>query len=338
MKEKKTKLSKAMIRTIIVVAVIAATVTALLIANLFLPVKYISAYFVFSREALPEYSARVTFADVGYGDCILAEFPDGEVVLIDGGDGSYSHELKLLTLLNRRGIQKIDYLVCTSVKPEHCGGLAEILRYKTVGKVFAPYCVATRINEEYRRFQEEAEKFDEEICEYGVGASGVGWAFSFLSPTVHTLEEEGSEYFDMNENPTTERINRASAVMWLECLGVNFLLSSDMTATVADKLVAAYLVDGLKDANDEPVRLEECDFMTVALHGAEEGAYARLWEITSPSAAVVSVGENGRGAPSLAAIADAQRFVGEELYRTDETGTLTVTISDGTYFIGKEKS
>lgn len=340
MRKKKTRFSKSLIRSVIAAAVVAVAVIAILITNLFLPVKYLSAYLCLSREGLPENTSRVTFVDVGYGDCILAEFSDGKVLLIDGGDGRYSHELKLLTLLNRRGIRTIDYLVCTSVKSEHCGGLAEILRYKEVGKIYAPYCTVTRITEEYRRFHEEAERSGAQrvFCEFGEGESGSDWSFCFLSPAVHTAEWEGSEYYDMNRDPTAENVNNASAVIWLHSAGIDFLLLSDITAKVADKLVREYLVDGLKDPDGVSVRLEDCNVVMTALHGGEEGIYARLWDLTMPETAVISVGENGRGAPSLAALADAQGAVGEELYRTDEQGTLTVVVRDGSYVIEKEKS
>lgn len=332
---KKTKLSRKAVRSVVTAAVLAIIVTVVLVINIFIPVKYLSAYLVFKRDKLPENSARVTFIDVGFGDSILAELPDGKVMLIDGGNGSYSNQLKILSLLNKRGVDTIDYLICTSVKSEHCGGLTEIIKYKSIEKIYLPYCTVTRINNSFYNFNSAAYAHgNTEICEYGNGESGDGWSFSFLSPTVHAAQTEGAEYFDMNSDPTDENINNASAVIWLTCAGVNFLFMSDATSSTSVKILAAYYVGGLCGADGNEVKLEECDVVSVAMHGAEGGTCTPLYDLLSPSAAVISVGENSISAPSVSAIADAQAYTGDDLYRTDIDGTVTVTASGGKFTIG----
>lgn len=330
---KRKKFPKKILRSVIISAVVAVAVTALLITNIFIPVKYFSAYIVFVKDVLPENGARVTFIDVDYGDSILVELPDGKTMLIDGGDGSYPHELELLSVLNKRGVTAIDYLICTSVNKEHCGGLAEIIKYKKVSKIYMPYCTVTRINDSFYNFYESVYCGAEiDYCEYGNGEIGDGWSFCFLTPTVHTATAAGSEYYELNSDPTDENINNASAVVWLECLGVDFLFLSDATTAVCDKIIAAYSVDGLMFGG-KSISLTDCDIVSVAMHGGEDGTCAPLYDLIRPHAAVISVGDNGYGAPSLAAIADAQACVADNLYRTDTHGTVTVTVRDGNFTI-----
>ena len=127
-KKGNAKRSKGRIAAIASAAVVAVAFAALIITNIFVPVKYLSAYLV-ARGERQQGVLTVTFLDVGYGDCTLCELPDGKVLLIDGGDGAYANTLSILRKLNSRGIDKIDYLFCSSVLGEYCGGLPEILRY-----------------------------------------------------------------------------------------------------------------------------------------------------------------------------------------------------------------
>ncbi|MCJ7663626.1 MAG: ComEC/Rec2 family competence protein, partial [Desulfobacterales bacterium] len=75
---------------------------------------------------------RVTFLDVGQGDCTLVEFPRGKRMLIDGG-GFYGDfdvgEMVIAPLLWERRILKIDYLVLSHPQPDHYKGLIFIAKH-----------------------------------------------------------------------------------------------------------------------------------------------------------------------------------------------------------------
>jgi competence protein ComEC len=79
-----------------------------------------------------EQGMRVTFLDVGQGDCTLVEFPRGKTMLIDGG-GFYGDfdvgEKVIAPLLWERRILKIDYLVLSHPQPDHYKGLIFIAKH-----------------------------------------------------------------------------------------------------------------------------------------------------------------------------------------------------------------
>lgn len=80
--------------------------------------------------------------------------------------------------------------------------------------------------------------------------------------------------------------------------------------------------------------LDSLDFLKVAHHGSAYSTSAEFLELTSPEAAFISVGAgNAYGHPSqetAARLAEA----GAEIYRTDELGSIMLTIcADGTYTI-----
>ena len=178
------KLRKSVVTLIVTAAVLISLIIALLITNLFVPVKYLSAYTV-KPHTNERGTMRVNYIDVGFGDCTLIELPDGKNVLIDGGDGAYSNTLHILKYLNGRGVDKIDWLICTSVKSEHCGGLAEIVKYKDVGYAYIPYCRNARITGEYNSFKAalERKKVRYSYACVGEGIEGGDYFLTFLSPT-----------------------------------------------------------------------------------------------------------------------------------------------------------
>ena len=280
---------------------------------------------------------RVTFLDVGYGDCTFVEFPDGKTLLIDGGDGSYPNMLELFRFLNGRATDKIDYLVCTSVTKERCGGLAEILDYRQVGEVFSPYCLATNLNSSYREFSRalRGRGVKNSICEYGAGVFGEDYFFCFLSPSPHTAA--GGEYELINAAPTTENIMNASANIYLEYKNNGFLILGDGTSSSFLKLVDQYSNLGGFEANGKIVKFDNCKIVKIANHGAENSVCSPLYDLIKPQTAILSVSSGNATLPCLQAIADAQRYCSDNLYRTDRDGTVTVTTDGFDYVLRKEK-
>lgn len=334
---RKKKLTKGVICSVISAALAAVLSIAILVANFFIPVKYLSAYVNPKKDKNEEGTLRVSFIDVGFGDSTLIELPDGKTVLVDAGNGRRVGQLKILKLLNRRGIDFIDYLVCSSPRSERCGGLAEILKYKKVGAIFMPYCLSEQINAEYYAFCKEYKKsgISAKYCEYGEGVFTDEYKFAFLSPSYHGLA--GGEYEALNSNPAnSDNVNNASAVIWLEYSGISFLLCGDVSADVLTKIFTSYSVGGA-EMGDYTIRLDKCSVIKAGNHGSASSVNTAVYDLLSPQAAIISVGENGRGLPSTEAISAAQNNAGDRLYRTDLCGTVTVLVKDGKLGVIKEK-
>lgn len=96
----------------------------------------------FSRNA--DGRLRVSIIDVGQGDSILIETPNGSVILIDGGgtpqwkrdlgedpfepDIRGVGEVAVAATLFRRGIANVDIAMLTHADGDHAAGLAEVIR------------------------------------------------------------------------------------------------------------------------------------------------------------------------------------------------------------------
>lgn len=328
MKKAVKKLSKAKLWAIISSVIVSLFALAILIINIFIPVKYLASYFVAGNRENVD-NMRVSFIDVGFGDCIIIELPDGKNMLIDAGNGRYSNNLKVLKELNRREIDNIDYLVCSSVNGEHCGGLAEVLKFKDVKTVFMPYCKNKYITDEFRALVEQTEIRGIEVLysEYKSGIAGDGYFFTFLSPSVKELD--GGEYSDLNANPSKSTRNNSSAVIWLEYADTAFLFTSDVETDVLNSIVTSSQIA----AQDYPVKLEKCKIVQVANHGEDISACAMFYDYISPEAAIISVGENGKSCPSVSVMSDIINCVDKNIYRTDELGNIDIVVTSSGYTI-----
>ena len=335
-KKRKKHILKTTKKAIVLSIIAVVLIIAVLITNAFIPIKYLSAY-ISSTDKNRQGEMRVRFLDVGFGDCALVELPDGKNLLIDGGDGIYSHELSLLKTLNSSGIDVIDYLVCTSVFSEHCGGLEEILKYKKVKTVYAPYCTNASNFNEYSAFISRAERSAEvvKISEIGEGVtSEYGYTFTFLSPTTYTFS--GGEYDLFNKNPTEQNARAASAVLWLEYAGRGIMFLSDATYGVQSAISVTYSLGGALYFNGRNIDITKCMAVKTACHGASGSVCEAFYDLISPEAAIISVGENGRSYPAEDVVLNLQNKC--SLYRTDADGTICIKIgANGNYGLTKEK-
>ncbi|MCD8040696.1 MAG: MBL fold metallo-hydrolase [Clostridia bacterium] len=342
MKKGAVKLTKGKVAAIVSIAAAAVVVCTLLIINIWFPVKYASAYFT-TRNRSAQDGIYFHFLDVGQADCTIIEFPDGKVMLIDGGDGTYTNTLKIIKALNKLDIDNIDYLVCTSVNGEHCGGLADILQVKSASVIYYPYTTNIYITDEYYEFYKAASASGAEmvISEYGVGASGgkgdTEYFFTFLSPSVHG--SPSGEYALMNSSPTAENMDNASAVMWLQCGDSGVFYAGDVRSSVLDAIAENYTLYKQNDMGSyysyggQEIDFSCCVLCKVANHGNYNSVSPSLYSLLSPVNSVISVGEdNASGSPSIYVMADLYAYGG--IYITMYTGDITIkTDSSGAYVV-----
>ncbi|MBI4561500.1 MAG: DNA internalization-related competence protein ComEC/Rec2, partial [Candidatus Rokubacteria bacterium] len=75
---------------------------------------------------------RVTFLDVGQGDAVFIELPDGQRLLLDGGPGGERRfdvgERVIAPFLWNRAVGQLDVVAMSHSDPDHAGGLAALIR------------------------------------------------------------------------------------------------------------------------------------------------------------------------------------------------------------------
>ena len=237
----------------------------------------------------------VHYIDVGQGDSELV-CCNGEYMLIDAGEPDASDAV--LEYLDRHGIDKLDYLVCTHGHSDHCGGLDAVVESLEVETVFtSPYADDSP---SYEIFTDAVYDAGLELTVPVLGESyRLGEAsFSFIGP----LED----YDNQNDD---------SLVMRLEYGDTSFLFTGDMTAKAEKDLI--------NDGADL-----RCDVLKVGHHGSSgSSCYQFLYE-AQPGIGVISCEKgNSYGHPheeTLSRLDDADVTV----YRTDLEGSIVI-FSDG---------
>ena len=171
-------------------------------------------YSYISPPAAPAFSLQgegettIHFVDVGQGDSIIIELPDGKNMIVDGGPAKSRYAL--FAAIDALNIKKFDYVLLTHTDEDHCGGLAYLLEREgiTFEKVYMPdiptSVITTKI---YKRFCDGVEKSGATAI-YSTPITdieGSGYLFDFITPQP--------TYYQTLKFNTAEKINAVSPII-----------------------------------------------------------------------------------------------------------------------------
>ncbi|MDE6059544.1 MAG: MBL fold metallo-hydrolase [Clostridia bacterium] len=283
-------------------------------------------YFVPLRTLLPairiepraEGEMRVHFMGVGEGDCTILEFPDGNVLVVDSGDGSFDTENKLIRYV--KGLNATSYsVVATHADIDHYGGFAELIRTFGADTVYTPF--AKSYVGAYKRFTAAVKDSGAQVqtlMRYSVIDNPSGAYAVCISPASAGAQDD----------------NDGSTVLFVSYLGINLLLGADISGSREQQLLDEYaLMEGIFDSGEFRVRLEDTDILKVSHHGSAYSSSEEWLSLLSPEVAVVTCGRGNiyshPAAESVARLAG----IGADIYRTDELGNIVISIKNGNFFI-----
>lgn len=243
----------------------------------------------------PETGFEVHYIDVGEADSALIVC-DGHAMLVDGGNVGDSS--LIYTYLKNRGIDYLDYVICTHAHEDHVGGLSGALNYATAGKV---YCPVTEYGS--RAF----ENFVKYVTKQGLSITvpTLGETFTLGSATAQIIGPVRA----------TDNVNNTSIVFRIQYGETSFLFTGDAEREEEQEIISAGYE--LKST-----------VLKVGHHGSSSSTSYPFLYYTEPLYAVISVGaDNQYGHPTddtLSKLRDADVTV----YRTDKLGTV-ICRSDG---------
>jgi competence protein ComEC len=265
------------------------------------PLLVVAALVSFTAFTMPDEDLRVSFLDVGEGDAILIQ-KGSQQILVDGGP---SPRAITLALGDRMPFwdRSIDLLILTHPHQDHLAGLLEVLRRYRVEQVLYPALdyASPLFDEWLRMVAEKGVKSTVVLSGQRIEAGGV--VMEVLRPTF--LPGVASD------------IDNESLVLRLEYGNVSFLLAADIKSETEWELVR------------ERAPLAST-VLKVAHHGSSTSTTPEFLSVVNPQIAVISVGtDNDFGLPDSEVVDRLVEKVGEDnIYRTDERGTITFT-TDG---------
>ncbi len=251
-----------------------------------------------SDAAGEELPLIVTFIDVWQGDSALFELPDGQVILIDGGDEGYGAS-SVIPVLDAKQIDTIDLMVLTHPHSDHCGGLDEIMNHVTVMEIWDN----GETNDTYP-YNQYAIARDGEGATLLVPARDYSVSFGEVSATVMHVDDG---YKDFN--------NDSIAIMFFY-RNVKILTTGDVEREAQEDMLFRY------------GSALGCDVLKAPHHGSSD-FHESFVLYASPQHAVISSGTgNQYGHPHQESLA-AYNGIGAVICRTDQLGTVEFT-TDGT--------
>ncbi|MBX3272410.1 MAG: DNA internalization-related competence protein ComEC/Rec2 [Sandaracinaceae bacterium] len=220
----------------------------------------------------PRGRVRATFLDVGQGDAILVDLPDGRLMAIDAGgaigSGVDPGARAIVPLLRARRRDRVDVLVLSHPHPDHYGGLAAVLGAVEVGEIWDSGQAAA---------ESEGGGIAELLANAGVPIRGppelCDRSHRFGAARVDVVWP--CPAFDPGWGP-----NENSLVLDLRFGARRFLFTGDAEEHAERSLLA----------HD----LGSVDVLKVAHHGSRTSSAEPLLAMLRPRVAVVSAGRNNR--------------------------------------------
>jgi len=244
----------------------------------------------------------VAFLDVGQGDAIWIESPNGNQMLIDGGPGkSVLRELsKVMPFYDR----SIDVVVATHPDADHISGLNDVLNKYKVALFVEPGVESDTAV--YKELKNEVAAKNIKIVEARRGMLvdlGGRAVLEILFPVL---------------DPTGMETNMASIVARLVYGENEFMLTGDSPKNIEEYLVSL-------EAQSQTLG---SDVLKAGHHGSKTSSATSFVSAVSPEYAVISAGKDNRYGHPNQEVLDILTNFGAKILRTDEEGRI-VFKSDG---------
>jgi competence protein ComEC len=252
-----------------------------------------------SKPVISTGKLTITFIDVGQALSILIQDDQDNDLLIDGGNNADASLIEVT--LSDLGVDDLEYVIATHYHEDHIGGLDEVIESFIVENVILPD--ATYTTATYRNLISAIDAENANVSHYDFRGP---LSFSFGSSSFEIIGPLSPFLDDQNNLSLVFRMTYENQVI---------LLMGD-----ADKESEDLLIDYGYDL--------DADILGIGHHGSRTSSSEAFVSLVSPQYGIISVGtDNTYGLPDEDVI---QRYLDHQtnLYRTDVSGTITLTIEN----------
>lgn len=252
-------------------------------------------------------NVRITFLDVGQGDCAVIRGPDNRVYMIDGGSSDVSKvgKYRMIPYLKSQGITELDYVFVTHGDGDHYSGIMELLSEENT-EIKVDTLVLPAVYEK-----------QEALCNLKKMALQKEIRVASIHPGMYI--EEGDltiTCIQPDEKMEDQEGNASSLVLDVTFGDVNVLFTGDV-----EEEGEVLLTKNLKG-------LDGYEVLKVAHHGSKNSSSKEILERVKPKVAIISAGrENSYGHPHTETLMRLKTWT-NYIYSTARSGAITVE-SDG---------
>jgi len=256
---------------------------------------------------------RIDFIDVGQGDSILIQTPDGANALIDAGEEGYGPAVA--DHLRSAGVRRLDLVVMTHPHRDHIGGIPAVLQAVPAARVLdSGYACGSTTQENVLKV---------------IGAGRIPYTRAKVGMAITLGTRARLEVLSPQQQlayGTRSDADNSSIVIRLVFGQVRVLLMGDAQEEAEGALIASH-------------RNLESQILKIAHHGADDATSLELLRLVKPDYVVISVGARGEdGSPGRRVLRrlDKER-TGAELFRTDRDGTVSFLTDGRRIIVEKER-
>lgn len=247
----------------------------------------------------------VHFIDVGQGDSILVQTPNGRTMLVDGGKKEAGEDV--IAYLKSLQIDEINVIVATHPDYDHIGGLIDVIDHFRIGQFINSGKVHT--TETYEKLITKIFTNNIPYVEVKTGNS----IFLDENVSINILHADG----DADEN------NDSSIVIHIKYDDVSFLLTGDATTKIEDKLISLYDVSST--------------ILKAGHHGSSTSTSSKFLEAVQPAVTILSYGKDNLFGHPHKQVLNNLKKIGTTIYSTAEDGTIVISTDGTDYKINPKK-
>lgn len=268
---------------------------------LFVSMTYFTLILYTTTSHKPMDTLRITFLDVGQGDCAVIQFPAGETVVVDGGPVSPSFdagEKIVAPFLKRNGISAIDAIIMTHPHADHLGGIPYLMQQFSVKRmVDAGQQTNSKL---YRQYSELEKSLQQSTVRAGIIQSISNARLYYLHPTNKFVDDDSTNGYS--------NINESSVVFKLVYGATSILFTGDAEKESEEHLTRIY-GDFLQS-----------DVLKAGHHGSSTSSNELFVSAVQPKEVVLSVAKFNKFRHPSSRVIERFRSSGAFLHRTDEEG------------------
>ena len=246
---------------------------------------------------------RVHFMNVGQGDSILIQSPNGKAMLVDGGIKGEGDTV--VAYIREQGVSELDYVVATHPDADHIGGLIAVLESVPINNFIDSGKVHT------------SQTYEQMITLV------VDKNIPYIVPTIgqQIVLDDELNITVLNADESASDNNEASIVLKVSYGDVSFLLTGDAGIEMEQQMIATQNV--------------QATILKAGHHGSNTSSSPAFIEAVSPEATILSYGpDNKYGHPHVEVIESLQA-VGSKIYGTAEEGHIVVTTDGKSYSVNE---
>lgn len=243
-------------------------------------------------DANNENNLHVYYIDVGQADSILIT-NENHSILIDAGNNEDGNTV--VNFIKDKGITNLDYAVGTHPHEDHIGGMDDVINNIDIDKIYLP-----EIQTNTKTYQDVLEAIKNKNKKIK----------SFKKDDKFSVGE--AEFEVMTDSILDKNnLNLSSNIIRMTFNGTSFLFTGDA-----------------ETENEKTINWEQTDVLKVGHHGSTTSTSQKFLNQIKPKYAIISVGKNNDYGHPKEKILERLKKIGSETYRTDECGTIEITVTN----------